>query len=55
MEISVTFKATIPDNINEDDILEWLKFRLLYNGSMSANNPLTETELEADFVDFEVM
>jgi hypothetical protein len=46
MKIEVTFELELPDNINDEDVAEWLEFELNYNGQMNSKNPLAKTLLE---------
>jgi hypothetical protein len=51
--IKVTFYCNVPDEVTEQEINEWLAFELNYMGSISENNPLYGTEIEAESVDIE--
>jgi hypothetical protein len=42
----VRFTVAIPDEVRENEILAWLRFKLGDTYEISVNNPLENTELE---------
>ena len=41
--VKINFDIEVPDNMDEDDMGEWLRYRFGDNGFMSLKNPLAET------------
>lgn len=50
MKRRVEFTVDVPDNCSEEDLREWLRFRLGENGEMMGSNLLVDRELEAQGV-----
>ena len=46
-QIEVKIVVAVPCNCTKEQFEEWVKFQLKYIGGISANNPLSEHELEA--------
>lgn len=49
--IKVEFETSVPDDVREEDIQEWLSF-CLEGGGMKCSNPLSDREINATSVDF---
>jgi len=43
----IEFEIEIPDDVNNDELYEWLRFVLGENGCLDGNNPLAKQALEA--------
>lgn len=43
--------ASIPENVTDGQIQEWIEFELGYTGRMKASNPLTKHDINCDRVD----
>lgn len=48
MTIRVEFEFEPPEEASDEEIIQWIRFELV-GGSMSADNPLCEHDLEADW------
>lgn len=44
----VYFSVTIPEDVSQKNVREWLEFELGANGKMSQKNPLCGIDLEAN-------
>lgn len=55
MRAKISFEVNVPEvGATDDEIMEWLRFELNDNGSMSAKNPLAKTsDVEPVFGTFE--
>jgi hypothetical protein len=51
----IQFDVRIPDGISDKAILEWLRFELGANGALLDSNPLSDTELEAEFASIKIV
>jgi hypothetical protein len=49
--IKVEFETSVPDDVKDSDIQEWLNFSL-EGGGMKCSNPLSDREINANNVDF---
>ena len=49
MRYSIEFDIEIPDGVDEDDVIEWIRFELNDNGSMANSNPLSRDSIEPIF------
>lgn len=47
-KITVLFDLKLPTEADDDQIHEWLEFKLGANGSISNTNPLTKYGIEAE-------
>jgi hypothetical protein len=47
MKLRVEFEVTVPDGVTLEQAEEWLLYQLGERGGMSAENPLSDTDLEA--------
>ncbi|MGU5727571.1 hypothetical protein G4923_06520 [Aeromonas rivipollensis] len=47
-EIQVTFTTSVPDEVSDELVQEWLEFELHARGGMSGDNPLCGESLDAD-------
>ena len=53
MRVKVEFQVEIPlEDVSDEQIEEWLRYRLNDNGSMTTKNPLGDHEVEPIFGTF---
>ena len=53
MRVYVNFEVDVPEDATDDQIEEWLRFRLNDNGCMDGDNPLSKHDVEPIFGTFE--
>lgn len=45
--INIAVKFVVPTNATDDQIEEWVKYRLGYSGEIDLKNPICDYEIEA--------
>lgn len=53
--IQVSFEVDVPADANYEETLEWVMFETGANGKISAKNPLSMHDLEADYKTVSIM
>ena len=52
--IEIVIDMFVSDDYNDNDIREWVKYQVGYNGSLNRKNPLYEEELDPDDVEINI-
>lgn len=47
--VKVEFEVKVPNDMTEEQVFEWVSFNIGTNGGCSLQNPLADTDLEAEF------
>lgn len=52
--VEVSFTAKIPVQATREEVKEWIEFNLHSSGGMSLDNPLSNYDMEADWMSVEI-
>ncbi|HCU2480905.1 TPA: hypothetical protein OUK43_000388 [Pseudomonas aeruginosa] len=52
-KIEVSFTTTVPADVTEEELIEWLRYNLA-GSSCSVENPMVDRDIEADLLSIEV-